>query len=55
MTARQRRALGQDVFVVNPLGMHRGAPWRLPRHRFNPLATLDINCPNVVADAAALS
>lgn len=55
VTARQRRALGQDVFVVNPFGMHRGAPWRLPRHRFNPLAHLDIASPNVVADAAALS
>lgn len=55
VTARHRRAMGQDVYVVNPFGLHTGAPWHLPRHRFNPLAHLDINSPNVVADVAALS
>jgi type IV secretion system protein VirD4 len=55
VTARHRKAMGQDVFVLNPFGLHTGAPWYLPRHRYNPLAHLDINSPNVVADAAALS
>jgi type IV secretion system protein VirD4 len=55
LTARHRRAMGQDVYVVNPFGLHTGAPWRLPRHRFNPLGSLDINDPNVVAEARALA
>ena len=55
VTARHRRAMGQEVFVVNPFGLHSGAPWKLPRHRYNPLSYLDIHSPNVVADAAALS
>lgn len=55
ITARHRRAMGQDVFVLNPFGMHIGAPWFLPRHRYNPLARLDIHDPNVAAEAAALS
>jgi type IV secretion system protein VirD4 len=55
VTARHRKAMGQDVFVLNPFGLHTGAPWHLPRDRYNPLAHLDINSPNVVADAAALS
>jgi type IV secretion system protein VirD4 len=55
VTARARRAMGQNVFVVNPFGMHSGAPWRLPRHKYNPLSHLDIDSPNVVADAAALA
>jgi type IV secretion system protein VirD4 len=55
VTARRRRAMGQEVFVVNPFGLHTGTPWRLARHRYNPLVHLDINGPNVVADAAALA
>ena len=55
VTARRRRAMGQDVFILNPFGLHTGAPWHLPRHRYNPLAHLDIHGPNVVADAAALA
>jgi type IV secretion system protein VirD4 len=55
VTARRRRAMGQEVFVVNPFGLHTGGPWRLPRHRYNPLVHLDIHGPNVVADAAALA
>jgi type IV secretion system protein VirD4 len=55
VTARQRKAMGQDVFVLNPFGLHTGSPWRLPRHRFNPLAALDIHSPNVVSEAAALA
>jgi type IV secretion system protein VirD4 len=35
--------------------MHAGEPWNLPGHRYNPLAHLDINSPNIVADVAALS
>jgi type IV secretion system protein VirD4 len=55
VTARRRKEMGQDVFVLNPFGLHRGAPWHLPRHRYNPLARFDIRNPNIVADVAALS
>ena len=55
ITARRRREMGQDVFVLNPFRMHSGPPWNLPRHRYNPLAHLDIHSPNIVADVAALS
>lgn len=54
VTARRRRQLG-DVFFLNPFGMHAGAPWQLGRDRYNPLAHLNINDPNIVADMAALS
>src|SRR5436305_4292498 len=50
ITAARRRAMGQDVFVLNPFGLHTGAPWRLPRHRYNPLAQLKIGKPNNFAD-----
>jgi len=55
VTGRQRRAMGQAVFVLNPFGLHTGAPWRSPRHRFNPLSVLDISAPNVVAEVRALA
>lgn len=55
VTARRRRAMGQEVFVLNPFGLHGGPPWNLPRHRYNPLAAFDIASPNIVADVAALS
>jgi type IV secretion system protein VirD4 len=54
ITGRHRRAMGQDVFFLNPFGLHAGEPWKLPKHRYNPLAHLDINNPNIVADARAL-
>jgi type IV secretion system protein VirD4 len=54
ITARQRRAFG-DVFCLNPFGLHTGEPWRLARHRFNPLAHLDIANENVVADVGGLA
>jgi len=55
VTVRRRRAMGQEVFVLNPFRLHTGSPWNLPCHRFNPLAAFDIKNPNVVADIAALS
>lgn len=55
ITARHRRAMGQDVFVLNPFGLHTSAPWHLPRHRYNPLAHLNIYEPSVVADASAFA
>ena len=55
VTARRRRAMGHEVFVLNPFGLHAGPPWNLPRHRYNPLAAFDIASPNIVADIAALS
>src|ERR1700742_1897145 len=55
ITARRRRGVGQDVYVLNPFGVHAGAPWHLPKHRSTPLAHLSIDHPSVVADAAALA
>jgi len=54
VTARHRRAMGQEVFVLNPFGLHGGKPWHLPKHRFNPLAHLDLDSPSLAADVAAL-
>jgi type IV secretion system protein VirD4 len=47
--------MGQDVYFLNPFGLHSGDPWRLGRHRYNPLAQFNIHDSNVVADVAALS
>lgn len=54
VTARHRQKFG-DVFVLNPFGLHCGAPWHLPKHRYNPLARLRIDDPNVAANAGALA
>jgi type IV secretion system protein VirD4 len=54
ITARQRRSFG-EVFCLNPFGMHMGKPWNLPKHRFNPLAHLDINSESLVADVSGLA
>lgn len=55
VTMKARREMGQDVFVLNPFGLHGEAPWEIPRHRYNPLARLKIDDPNVVSQVAALS
>jgi type IV secretion system protein VirD4 len=55
ITAAWRRRMGQEVVVLNPFGLHGGPPWHLPRHRYNPLAHLRIDDPNIVAEVAALS
>lgn len=55
VTAAARRAMGQDVFVLNPFGLHTQPPWNLPRHRYNPLARLRMDEPNVAAQTAALA
>jgi type IV secretion system protein VirD4 len=55
VTARARRAMGQDVYVLNPFRLHSEAPWHLPSHRYNPLAHLKIGDPRVVADVGALA
>jgi type IV secretion system protein VirD4 len=54
VTAHARGKVGA-VYCLNPFGLHSGAPWHLPRHRYNPLAHLTIDHPNLVADAAALA
>src|ERR1700747_2042150 len=54
VTARRRRA-GGPVYVLNPFGEHTGAPWSLPQHRFNPLAHLSIDSPNLSADVAGVA
>jgi type IV secretion system protein VirD4 len=55
ITARRRREMGHTVCFLNPFGLHGGAPWKLPRHRYNPLTHMNIASPNIVADMAALS
>ena len=56
VTAKFRaQALGNEVFVVNPFGLHIGAPWGLPKHRYNPLDCIDPSTSNFVADISALA
>ena len=55
VTARRRRELGQAVYCLNPFGLHTGAPWKLPQHRYNPLADIDPASDNFVADISALA
>ena len=50
-----RRARGANTYCVNPFGMHTELPWRLPQHKFNPLAGLDLGSPNLIADVAGLA
>lgn len=54
ITARRRRELG-DVYALNPFGLHTGAPWNLPKSRFNPLSHLDAAQENLVADVSSLA
>jgi len=54
ITARARREMGHDVFCLNPFGLHTGDPWKLPQHGFNPLAALDPESDNFVADMESL-
>jgi len=49
VTARRRRDMGQEVYFLNPFNEHG-----LGTARFNPLAHLHINQPNIVADVASL-
>jgi type IV secretion system protein VirD4 len=39
-------------YALNPFGLHTGAPWFLPRHRFNPWQLLDADSPYFTADVA---
>lgn len=56
VTARRRREwFGQKVIVLNPFGLHGGEPWKLPRHKFNPLAALDPASDSFVADVSRLA
>lgn len=50
VVARRRREMGQDVHFLNPFNEHG-----LGTSRFNPLAHLRIDHPNVVADVASLA
>jgi type IV secretion system protein VirD4 len=55
VTARARLQMHRGrVFVVNPFGLHKGPPWHLPQHRFNPLAAMDKDSENFVADVSSL-
>lgn len=49
VTARRRREMGHKVITLNPFGLHG-----LPRHRFNPVASLNAAAPSFVADVARL-
>jgi len=55
VTMAARKAMGQDTYVLNPLGLHTSEPWCLPRHRYNPLRNLDLNDPNVSAKGRAIA
>lgn len=48
---KQWRRRRFDVLVINPFGMHRGAPWALPSHAFNPFDMLDPASDTFSADA----
>lgn len=54
ITARHRRTLG-EVYALNPFGLHTGAPWHLPKSRFNPLAHLSATQETLVADVSSLA
>jgi type IV secretion system protein VirD4 len=54
VTSKLRRAAGK-VYCLNPFSLHREAPWHLRRNRFNPIAHLRIDSPNLVAEVAALA
>lgn len=49
ITARRRRELGHEVFIIDPMGVTG-----LPSHSFNPLDSIDINSPLAVDEAAVL-
>lgn len=58
ITANYRKnVLKQNVFILNPFGVLKEEfeQQGLEQHGFNPLATLDVNDVNFVADVAALS
>lgn len=58
ITASYRKdTLKQNVFILNPFGVLKEEfeQQGLEQHGFNPLATLDVNDVNFVADVAALS
>ncbi|TXL75140.1 type IV secretory system conjugative DNA transfer family protein [Vineibacter terrae] len=48
---RQWRKRGFAVYAINPFGMHRGKPWELPSHAFNPFDFLDPASETFAADA----
>ena len=55
ITAKRRREMGQEVYVLNPWGLHAGEPWNLTCAAFNPLDWLDINSEDVGDDAAMMA
>jgi type IV secretion system protein VirD4 len=55
ITARARREMGHEVYCLNPFGLHKDAPWSLPQHGFNPLAVIDPESENFIADIESLA
>jgi type IV secretion system protein VirD4 len=55
ISAAYRIKMGHKVVVLNPFKLHTEAPWNLPCHSFNPLASLDPLSPSFVSDVARLS
>lgn len=49
VTARRRREMGHEVYIVNPFNLHG-----LGSALFNPLATLDLNAHDFVANVGSL-
>jgi type IV secretion system protein VirD4 len=50
ITAKRRRAMGQDVFVLDPFGVSG-----VPTHSFNPLSDIDPESETAIDDAALLA
>lgn len=55
ITARHRQDMGQEVYVLNPWGLHTGEPWNLRCAAFNPLDWLDTTSEDVGDDAAMMA
>ena len=50
VTAQEHRRAGKTVGMINPVGLHTGAPWNLPMHRVNPLDILTPDSPTLDGD-----
>ncbi|MCA8927023.1 MAG: type IV secretory system conjugative DNA transfer family protein [Alphaproteobacteria bacterium] len=55
ITARRRQEMGQEVYVLNPWGLHVGEPWNLHCAAFNPLDWLDTESEDVGDDATMMA
>ena len=54
ITARARREMGHDVYLLNPFAQPQGVGSGWPAHGFNPLVPLDPNSSDFVSDVEGL-